>query len=238
MVNGEKGRMPSFDEVLRAVLPAEMPMHPDHPMQQVVDLKVAATVRVVRNPDPNGCIQVISVFESSEPLLDGTELVRKSDAMRVIEQLQADNLALRRAAEVSAADANDAERKLQQRHEAHRKTWRQTEQLAGLVREILSALPTRRDWLDPVLEARMKAVISLQSADSEPQAVTFAGIKVVEDASVPDDCIRVIIAPDASVDDIPDFIAGNGNKARRRMQALGIARWVPVPVDSEGGHCD
>lgn len=34
MENGEKGRMPSLDDVMRAVLPEDMPMHPDHPMQQ------------------------------------------------------------------------------------------------------------------------------------------------------------------------------------------------------------
>lgn len=74
----------------------------------------------------------------------------------------------------------------------------------------------------------------------QPQRTTVAGIPIVEDATVPDDCIRVIITPDASADEIPDFIAGNGNKARRRALAMGITRWVPVPapVDSEGGHCD
>jgi hypothetical protein len=34
MENGEKGRAPSLDDVMRAVLPEDMPMHPDHPMQQ------------------------------------------------------------------------------------------------------------------------------------------------------------------------------------------------------------
>lgn len=70
-------------------------------------------------------------------------------------------------------DALKAE--LQLKHEAHRKTWRQAEQLSGLVREILAALPTRRDWLDPVLEMRMAAALSQQA---EP---TLFGMKVVQD---------------------------------------------------------
>lgn len=37
MENGEKGRMPSLDDVMRAVLPEDMPMHPDHPMQQAAE---------------------------------------------------------------------------------------------------------------------------------------------------------------------------------------------------------
>ncbi|MFG3451213.1 hypothetical protein [Stutzerimonas stutzeri] len=96
-------------------------------------------------------------------------LVRQSDAERALSEQRA---LTRTAAGFDLTGMLETikrlEAELQQQHEAHRKTWRQLEQVTWLLREVVSDLPTRRDWLDPVLEARMKAALSQQAEPVEP----------------------------------------------------------------------
>lgn len=74
---------------------------------------------------------------------------------------------------------SDAERALQLKHEAHRKTWRQLEQVKGLLQEIIDALRNDRDlglWQCRMNEAdRWEQRIAALSQQAEPLTPTPIG---------------------------------------------------------------
>jgi len=70
--------------------------------------------------------RVIEHFAEAESQVD--------DAERALSERDAEIASLRLAATVSANDANEAERAAQREMERHRKTWRQLEQVTGLLK--------------------------------------------------------------------------------------------------------